>query len=248
MTPEARARQTIDALLAGAGWAVCDPDRVDLSGPLGVAIREFPLAAGHGFADYLLYVGGRAAGVIEAKPEGATLTGVEVQSGRYATGLPEGLPAWRRPLPFTYESTGAETHFTNGLDPEPRARGVFAFHRPETLRGWLLPAPAGRASDGERLQVAEAPASYQPDTFLARLRAMPELVTQWGEHTLWPAQVTAIRNLERSLARGRRRALIQRATGSGKTFTATGTVSFRQRCMNSHPRLATVGAPFSLIR
>ncbi len=75
MTPEARARQTIDALLAKAGWNVCDPDQVDLSGPLGVAIREFPLAAGHGFADYLLYVGGRAAGVIEAKPEGATLRG-----------------------------------------------------------------------------------------------------------------------------------------------------------------------------
>jgi hypothetical protein len=101
---------------------------------LGVAIREFPLEAGHGFADYLLYVDGRAAGVIEAKKQGATLSGVEIQSARYAQGLPRSLPAWRRPLPFLYESTGAETHFTNGLDPEPRARNVFAFHRPERWR------------------------------------------------------------------------------------------------------------------
>ena len=72
--------------------------------------------------------------MIEAKKQGATLTGVEVQSGQVRAGAcPTALPAWRRPLPFLYESTGVETHFTNGLDPEPRARNVFAFHRPETL-------------------------------------------------------------------------------------------------------------------
>jgi type I restriction enzyme R subunit len=37
---------------------------------------------------------------------------------------------------------------------------------------------------------------------------------------LWPAQITAITNLEKSLAQDRPRALIQMATGSGKTFTA----------------------------
>jgi type I restriction enzyme R subunit len=83
-----------------------------------VALREFELNPGHGSADYLLYVDGRAAGVIEAKKLGATLTGVEIQSARYAQGLPSSLPAWRRPLPFIYESTGAETHFTHALDPE----------------------------------------------------------------------------------------------------------------------------------
>ncbi|HKX93940.1 MAG TPA: hypothetical protein VJM48_04490, partial [Methylibium sp.] len=85
----------------------------------GVALREFPLDAGHGYADYLLYVDGKACGVVEAKKQGATLTGVELQSARYAQGLPPSLPAWRRPLPFVYESTGVETHFTNGLDPAP---------------------------------------------------------------------------------------------------------------------------------
>ncbi|MDZ7937388.1 MAG: type I restriction endonuclease [Rhodoferax sp.] len=83
----------------------------------GVAIREFPLNNGFGFADYLLYINGKACGVIEAKKEGATLTGVEVQSGRYAQGLPTTLPVWRRPLPFMWESNGVETHFTNGLAP-----------------------------------------------------------------------------------------------------------------------------------
>ena len=86
-----------------------------------MAIREFVLNEGHGFADYLLYVDGKAVGVVEAKKQGATLTGVEVQTARYAQGLPDALPAWRRPLPFLYQSTGVETRFTNRLDPEPRA-------------------------------------------------------------------------------------------------------------------------------
>ena len=82
----------------------------------GIAIREFPLEGG--FADYLLYVDRQVIGAIEAKKEGTTLTGVEPQAARYSTGLPEYLPAWRRPLPFLYESTGVETFFTNGLEPD----------------------------------------------------------------------------------------------------------------------------------
>jgi type I site-specific restriction endonuclease len=133
MTPEARARQTIDTLLTAAGWAVCHVANANIHAATGVAIREFPLNPGHGFADYLLYVNGKACGVIEAKKEGATLSGVEVQSARYAQGLPAALPAWRRPLPFVFEPTGVETRFTNGLDPQPRARALFAFFRPELL-------------------------------------------------------------------------------------------------------------------
>jgi type I restriction enzyme R subunit len=150
MTPEARARQTIDALLTAAGWHVCDVAHANIRAATGVAIREFPLDAGHGFADYLLYVNGKACGVIEAKKEGATLSGVEVQSARYAQGLPASLPAWRRPLPFVFESTGLEAHFTNGLDPQPRARPVFAFFRPELLMQSLTclrPPTAGTARD-----------------------------------------------------------------------------------------------------
>ena len=137
MTPEARARQTIDALLMQVGWQVCSTGDINIHAARGVALREFSLHPGYGFADYLLYIDGKAAGVIEAKKEGTTPTGVEVQSARYAQGLPASLPAWVRPLPFSYESTGIETHFTQGLDPEPRARAVCAFHRPETLVAFL---------------------------------------------------------------------------------------------------------------
>ncbi len=226
MTPEQKARVSIDALLAAAGWHVCNISDANIhagSGDAkGVAIREFPLNPGFGFADYLLYVNGRACGVIEAKKQGATLTGVELQSGRYAQGLPASLPAWRRPLPFVWESTGIETHFTNGLDPEPRARGVFAFFRPELLAQWLiyLPAPVDSSHT-----VQEA-AGTSNATFLARMQYLPPLVTEWGSggahYALWPAQISAITNLEKSLAANKPKALIQMATGSGKTFTSIG--------------------------
>jgi type I restriction enzyme R subunit len=225
-TPEQRARAEIDRLLTAAGWTVQDLKAADIHAARGVALREFELNPGFGTADYLLYVDGKACGVIEAKKQGATLTGVEAQSGRYAQGLPPSLPAWRRPLPVVYESTGIESHFTNGLDPTPRARHVFAFHRPETLAEWLAQAaadpPGATASvvttDGHQpIAQAECPTG---GTMLARLQAMPPLVTEWGDYKLWPAQITAIRNLEASLAQNKPRALIQMATGSGKTFTA----------------------------
>ena len=101
---------------------VQNTDSINLYAGAGVAVREVPLKSGHGTADYLLYVDQKAVGVVEAKPAGFTLTGVEAQSEKYSTGLPDGLTAPRRPLPFVYESTGVETQFTNGLDPEPRSR------------------------------------------------------------------------------------------------------------------------------
>ena len=172
MTPEARARLNIDALLEQAGWRVCNVADANIHGAQGVAIREFPLNPGHGFADYLLYVNGKACGVIEAKKEGVPLKGVEVQSGRYAQGLPTALPAWRRPLPFLFESTGVETQFTNGLDPQPRSRRVFAFFRPELLAQWLAYLPLAHGPNA---------VNEEPGTFLARMREMPQLVTQWGQ-------------------------------------------------------------------
>lgn len=204
--PEQQARKNIDALLEAAGWHVCDAAAANIHASRGVAIREFPLP-GYGFADYLLYVEGKAAGVIEAKKEGVTLTGVETQSDKYTKGLPKGLPRWSNPLPFAYQSTGIETRFTNGLDPSPRSRPVFAFYRPELLAEWLSYMPAGQLGEG---------ANEAPATFLARLQSMPPL----KEEGLWPAQITAIQNLEQSLKENRPRALIQMATGSGKTFTS----------------------------
>ena len=123
-----------------------------------MAVREFTLEKPHGRVDYILFVSGQPAGVIEAKPEGTTLVEVEHQSGRYV----EGLPAWMTPpvypLPFIYESTGAETRFTNGYDPDARSRRVFTFHRPETLAEWSYqiasdpdPRRSGRGSRTCRL-------------------------------------------------------------------------------------------------
>ena len=131
MTPEQQARQNIDRLLEASGWIVQDHREMNISAGLGVAVREFPLKSGP--ADYLLYADCRAVGVVEAKPEGHTLTGVETQSGKYLDGLPANLPHFVLPLPFAYESTGTVTQFTNALEPDARSREVFTFHRPEEL-------------------------------------------------------------------------------------------------------------------
>ena len=217
MTPEQQARTNIDQLLEQAGWSVQDADSVNLYASSGVAVREFSLKSGHGKADYLLYVNQKAAGVVEAKPEGSTLTGVEVQSEKYSTGLPDNLPAHRHPLPFLYESTGAETQFTNRLDPEPRSRPVFSFHTPGTLAAWIgVPETPGAGPQ----QLGEEGRDYPAHNLRRRLKDMPPL----DASGLWPVQERAIRKLEESLAAGRQRALVQMATGSGKTFMACNQV------------------------
>jgi type I restriction enzyme R subunit len=192
MTPEKQARVLIDQHLRDAGWIVQDANAINLSEGLGIAVREFPLNSG--FADYLLYAEGKAVGVVEAKPKGYPLTGVETQSSKYTNGLPKDLPHYRLPLPFAYESTGEVTRFTNSLEPDFRSREVFSFHRPEELLRLVT----------------------KDDQVRASLRKMPPLDV--GQ--LWRVQVGSITNLEKSLAENRPRALIQMATGSGKTFTA----------------------------
>ena len=207
LTPEARARVEIDRMLDRAGWIVPSADQANLKARRGVAVREFVLKQGHGRVDYMLFVDGTAVGVIEAKKEGETLTGVEWQSAKYLEGLPQWVDAALEGfLPFAYESTGVETRFTSTLDPEPRSREVFGFHRPETLMRWI----------GERTENNLTP------TLRHRLRMLPDL----HDSDLWPAQARAIRNLEESLAEDRPRALIQMATGSGKTYTAAN-VAYR---------------------
>ncbi len=219
VTPEQRARANIDRLLELSGWTVQDLAALNVHANRGVAVREIPLRSGHGTADYLLYVDGKAAGVVEAKPVGHTLTGVEAQSGKYGAGLPDNLPCFVRPLPFLYESTGSETRFTNGLDPQPRSRNVFSFHKPETLAEWLDTSTASW-DPGQRL-AAETQAPYSATYSLRHmLTTMPPL----DDSGLWSVQAEAIRNLEQSLAEARPRSLVQMATGSGKTFMACNQV------------------------
>ena len=190
--PEQLAREKIDQVLRAAGWVLQDRDAFDRNAAMGVAVREFPLPAG--FCDYLLFVGGKAAGVIEAKKAGVTLSGVAEQSAKYMTALPEHLARWDEHLIYDYESTGDETFFRNLRDPRARSRRLFAFHRPETLHEWV----------------------QQPETLRARLQGLPPLDPKGLRH----CQVEAIQGLEKSLAAGNPRALIQLATGAGKTFTA----------------------------
>lgn len=137
LAAEARARVLIDGQLAAAGWVVQDTRNLNLSAAQGVARREAIMATGHGRADYLLYLDRRVVGVIEAKPVGTPLSGVEWQSAMYATGLPAevrlSVVTKDGRLPFVFEASGTETHFSDGYDPEPRSRRLFAFPRPETL-------------------------------------------------------------------------------------------------------------------
>jgi hypothetical protein len=143
-SPEERARVLIDEVLARAGWDVQNRADMNLSAARGVTVREFPMARGHGFVDYLLFVDERAVGVLEAKPQGHTLSGVQTQAERYSSGLPPELKVPIRPLPFVYSSTGSETLFANLLDPEPRSRGVFAPGLLAEVRG---PGVFGKADD-----------------------------------------------------------------------------------------------------
>ena len=192
-TPEQKARDKIDLMLEQAGWIVQSKHEINLSAGKGVVLREYQTDIGP--ADYVLFVDRTPVGVIEAKREeaGESITEVEVQSSGYAQAtLKYNLN--KKPLPFVYESTGVLTRFTDYRDPRPRSREVFHFHKPETLAEWL----------------------EQEKTLRTRLQDFPVL----DEKGLWPAQIRAIKNLEVSFRDNRPRALIQMATGSGKTFTA----------------------------
>lgn len=198
MSPEAAARETIDALLVAAGWAIQDYKAFNPGAARGIALREVPLASGR--CDYLLLVDRIPLGVIEAKKKGTTLSTVSDQSAHYGESLPDFLAALlpsTKKIPFAYESTGVETLFRDERDPEPRSRRVFAFHQPETLAAWLA----------------------EPDTLRARLAALPA-AHPLPEIHLRTCQIEAITKLEASFAADRPRALIQMATGAGKTYTA----------------------------
>src|SRR5258707_6643107 len=208
MSLESSARVIIDEKLRQAGWLVQDLAGVNIPAKGGVAVREFPLSTGE--ADYLLVVDGEAVGIIEAKKSGTTLSGVKEQSARYQVGLPQGarqIRFLRSPLPFSYETTDVEIFFTNDLEPDARGRALFHYHCPEALAAWLSHAPVGVSNQ-------------QNDLLRSLLRRMPPLLRV----DLRNCQYEAITNLERSLAENRPRALIQMATGSGKTYMAVSSI------------------------
>lgn len=190
--PEQKARDNIDAMLIDAGWAVQSKGKENLSAKKGVAIREYQTDIGP--ADYVLFVDRKPVGIIEAKREddGYRLTAAEEQAEGYAAAKLKYLN--NEHLPYVYESTGTLTRFTDFNDPKPRGRNIFSFHKPETLAEW----------------------QKQGRSLRDRLNSIPEL----DPTGLRPAQIVAIENLEHSFKKSRPRALIQMATGAGKTFTA----------------------------
>ena len=190
--PEQIARDNIDKLLRNAGWAIQSAKKVNWNESLGIAIKEYQTDVGP--ADYVLFVDRKPVGIVEAKKEdvGQNLSTVEEQSSGYANAKLKYLN--NDPLRFVYESTGALTRFTDLNDPKPRAREIFSFHTPKTLLSW----------------------SKQDKTLRERFFDIPELETDGFR----PAQITAIKNLESSFKQNKPRALIQMATGAGKTFTA----------------------------
>jgi type I restriction enzyme R subunit len=194
---EQRARDQIDAKLAEAGWIVHHRTAINFNAGPGIAVREYQTDVGP--ADYVLFLDKRAVGVIEAKPEewGHKITTVEDQSAGYAAAKLKWVSN-KEPLPFVYESTGVVTRFTDGRDPKPRSREVFTFHRPETMAEWLS----------------------KPKSLRGRLHDIPTL----NPAGLRDCQIKAITKLEQSFREDRPRALVQMATGSGKTYTAITSV------------------------
>ena len=216
-TQESREKQIIEKLLDDAGWSVRTQSHYDLVLSSGVAVRSFPLARGYGVADYLLCVDGKASGIIEVKACGARLTGLEAGAEKYQRGLPFTLPLYTRPLPFLYESSGVETRFTNGFDPEPCARNIFAFHKPETLKEWIEEGLVGGLS---RDMAADASPEYgmRGMTFLHRIwiNMPPLLEAGFVRRT--------IENLESSLRQNNARTLIAMEDCSCKIFTAVSLI------------------------
>ena len=193
MTPEERARLLIDARIEQSGWVIQDLRNVNSMASLGVAVREYPTSTGP--VDYALFVDGKPVGVIEAKKDelGENITVVEDQSGRYANSTFRYITNDYQ-IRFAYEATGQLTRFTDYKDIRYRSRRVFSFHRPETLRALLA----------------------NSDTIRNNMKHFPEFDTTGFRK----CQITAIKNLDTSFAENRPKALVQMATGAGKTFTA----------------------------
>lgn len=193
MTPEEKARSVIDNKLRQSGWVIQDLQKLNLSASLGIAVREFPTSTGE--VDYALFVDGAPIGVVEAKREeaGESITDVELQSGRYAGSTFKWVKSGYV-IRFAYEATDKLVRFTDYKDIKYRSRRVFSFHRPETLRELLR----------------------QPDTIRNNMKHFPPL----DETGFRKCQITAINNLDTSFAENRPKALVQMATGAGKTFTA----------------------------
>lgn len=193
MKPEDKVREKIDDILKQVGFVIQDREEFNRNASLGVAVREFVMSD-ESKADYLLFIDGKACGVIEAKKEGISLSGIELQAKHYASHIPKELRIWQNPLPFIYVSNFNEIYFADLREQDYSSRQIFSFHTPESLF--------------ENLK--------RDKTLRDSLKEIPKL----DAAGLRKCQIEAIERLDNSLKLNNPRSLIQMATGSGKTFTA----------------------------
>lgn len=189
LLPEEKARKKIDALLKKAGWKIVSREEYS-PGMSAVAIEE-GLLKGNLEADYLLFLEGKAIGVLEAKKESTVLSDIVAnQAENYTRQLLPMYQYWEKPLPLIYLSNGKELLFRNLKEPDGKYRKLDAMHSPKKM--------------AELAGVT----SY----FIG----LPTL----DRKGLRDCQFEAVTNLEASFRNGHQRALIVLATGAGKTFTA----------------------------
>lgn len=190
MTPEQVARQKIDRMFADAGWAVVDRDHY--SPEISAVAVEEGLMKGNHEADYLLFINGKAFGVLEAKREEIDVTAPVVceQAEFYTKSVPSWCPAWYEPLPLAYVSNGKDLYFRDLRDPEGTYQPIRSVHTPKQITRLL--------------------------GITDYYAALPNL----QKRGLRDCQYEAITELEKSFRAGQNRALMVLATGAGKTYTA----------------------------
>lgn len=190
MTPEQKARKVIDKLFSNAGWQVLDRDHYAPN--ISAVALEEGLLNGNLEADYLLFINGKAVGVLEAKKETVDVSAawVKAQAENYVKKVPPTYQTIAKPLPLIYLSNGKTVLFKNGNIPESEYEEINRIHTPKEITRML-----GLTDE---------------------YSALPTLKKQG----LRDCQFEAITELEKSFRSGQNRALMVLATGAGKTYTA----------------------------
>lgn len=191
LTPEQKARKIIDRTLQNKGWGIVNRDEYD-SNMNAAALKE-GLLSGNLEADYILFLNGEAVGVIEAKRKEVNICSPEVisQAENYTHKLLSWYKAIEKPLPLVYISNGEKWIFKNQRKPESEYEEISGIHSPKQIKKLL-----------------------GIEDFYAGL---PFLIK---DDKLRECQYNAIVNLEKSFKEGKKKALINIATGAGKTWTA----------------------------
>lgn len=189
MLPEEQARVYIDQMFADAGWDIVNRD--EFTGThSAIAVRE-GLLKGNLEADYLLFLDGKAIGILEAKAKHIELDSIVAeQAEHYTRSLPSWCPSWYKQMPFSYLSNGRELLFKNLRNGDDSYIPISQIHTPREL------------------------------ATMANINSYYSGLPKLSSIGLRRCQFEAIANLEASFRSGHNRALMVLATGAGKTFTA----------------------------